>query len=133
MTLSLAVSFDSDDHLRVLVTDATDANRWQIPESIVPVASSAAPASSLNYNLTYTASPFTFTVTRLSDMQVVFASSPVLVFKDQYLELTSLLEASNALFGIGESTRTAGLAVPKGSTSTLWARDMPAAAFDTNL
>ena len=193
VALSLAITFDTSDHLRVLITDKTDPTRWQIPTSIVPstvAASSPAspsPSSStsadLGYDLTYTESPFTFTVTRTSDGAVVFASSPNLVFKDQYLELGTSLDPTAGLFGIGESTRTSGLKVrvwrrvvlcrnvqindhpafcsfppartatlfwsawaldhphlsyfspqvPLGSTSTLWARDTAAAAFDTNL
>ena len=72
-------------------------------------------------------------MTRKSDGVVLFASAPRLVFKDQYLELTTSLDGSASLFGLGESTQTDGLVLTPGTTYTLWARDTPAATFDQNL
>ena len=48
--------------------------------------------------------------------------------QDQYIELSTALPASASLYGLGESTRTNGFALPRnGSVQTLWARDSPAA------
>ena len=134
MELALAISFQSSDQLRVLITDANDLTRWQVPDTIVPTTPSSADPDALRaYALNFTESPFTFTVTRTADSEVVFASSPSLVFKDQYLELSTGLDPEVSLFGVGEITRSTGLKMVPGTTTTLWARDMPAAAFDTNL
>jgi alpha-glucosidase (family GH31 glycosyl hydrolase) len=135
VSLNLDISFDGADSLRVLITDASDAARWQIPASIVPTQSSVATngSAATNLALEYTTSPFTFTVRRKADNSVLFASSPALVFKDQYLELATSLESDASLFGLGEVTRSAGLKILPGTTTTMWARDMPALAFDTNL
>jgi len=135
VTLNLTITFDGADSLRVLITDASDASRWQIPSTIVPTESSAARSSATASNLAleYTTSPFSFTVRRLSDNAVIFESSTSLIFKDQYLEFTTSLDANAGLFGLGEVTRSSGLKIAPGTTTTMWARDMPALAFDTNL
>ncbi len=139
-TLDLKISFDDDNMARVLITDADDDDRWMIPESIVPATvAQQQPRSkrvggqgSLGYTLTFTQSPFTFTLTRNSDGSILFSSAPQLIFKDQYLELSTSLDADSSLFGVGESTRS-DMVLKPGTTYTLWARDMPAAVFDSNL
>ena len=48
--------------------------------------------------------------------------------QDQYIEISTALPASATLYGLGESTRMNGFALPRnGSVQTLWARDSPAA------
>lgn len=48
--------------------------------------------------------------------------------QDQYIEISTALPASASLYGLGESTRMNGFALPRnGSVQTLWARDSPAA------
>lgn len=90
--------------------------------------------------LTYTSTPFGFAVTRLSNGEVLFNSTPSaahafnpLVFKDQYLELSTQVPASAALFGLGESTRPDGLPLVKGKTYSLWATDIGAMNANVDL
>jgi len=134
-TLSLNISFGTEDNIRILISDASDNSRWQIPEAILSAQSTIIPVSSdaSNLKLSYTESPFTFTISRISDGAVVFSSSENLVFQDQYIEFTTSLDSTNALFGLGDITRSSGLQIAPGTISTMWARDMPALAFDLNL
>ena len=138
ITLALNVTFTADGTMaRVLITDPSDPERWQVPEDVVPAGSSSSSfgsSSSGAVTLTFTESPFTLTLARASDGAVLFSSSPALVFKDQYLELThAALDPAGRLFGIGESTRRSGMHMKKGTTATLWAHDKPAMWFHANL
>ena len=54
--------------------------------------------------------------------------------QDQYIEFSTALKPSSSLYGLGESVRTGGFALPRnGSVLTLWARDSPAALPDQNI
>ncbi len=54
--------------------------------------------------------------------------------QDQYVELSTALDPSASLYGLGESVRTGGFALPRnGTVLTLWARDSPAALPDQNI
>ena len=94
--LSLNVTFTGDGTTaRVLITDANDPSRWQVPEAIVPAGAkksktkSKALPTAIGANtaraveLSFTEYPFTLTLTRASDGLVLFSSSPQLVFKNQ--------------------------------------------------
>jgi len=122
-------------HVRVKISDATK-KRWEVPESIVDRSSSTESESrsavSSHYSFSYTKSPFTFTVKRLSDGAVIFSSLEDLIFKDQYIQFGSSTSSSATTFGIGESTRLEHALVP-GTTYTLWAADIAAASFYNNL
>jgi alpha-glucosidase (family GH31 glycosyl hydrolase) len=135
VSLALNISFGSEDNIRILITDNNDQSRWQVPESIVPssVSSTSVSSDESNLALAFTESPFSFTINRKEDGAVLFASSTNLVFKDQYLELSTSLDSTSSLFGLGDITRSSGLAISPGTISTMWARDMPALAFDLNL
>ncbi|XP_074577491.1 putative alpha-glucosidase Os06g0675700 [Curcuma longa] len=154
--LYLFASFETENRLRVRITDA-DNRRWEIPPTVLPrppappspprrltlrdANSSPAsrrsrvfssPDSDLLLTL-HSTSPFTFTVSRRSTGDVLFDTLPALVFKDQYLEVTSSLPADRAsLFGLGEHTKRSFKLVA-GDTFTLWNSDIPSSALDQNL
>jgi alpha-D-xyloside xylohydrolase len=91
--------------------------------------------------LTHTAQPFGFAVTRIATGEVLFNSTPpegigafgALVFKDQYIEVSTQLPSTAALFGLGESTRPDGLRLKKGKSYTLWTTDIAALFPDIDL
>ncbi|KAK9835343.1 hypothetical protein WJX81_003869 [Elliptochloris bilobata] len=96
-------------------------------------ADSADPLYQFNYN----AAPFGFGVSRKgsSDTTPLFSTrGSRLVFKDQYIEISTSLPASASLYGLGESVRTGGFELPRnGTVQTMWARDSPAAQPNQNV
>ena len=56
-----------------------------------------------------------------------------MVFKDQFLEISTSLPESASLYGLGESTRLAGLKLAPGSKYTLWAEDVASRNPNVNL
>jgi alpha-D-xyloside xylohydrolase len=81
----------------------------------------------------YTGDPFGFAVVRRVNGEVLFnTSSPGsgkggfnnLVFKDQYLEISSQLPHKSVLYGLGENTHRDGPRLEHGRTYTLWATDI---------
>lgn len=129
--LKLEVVYETADIVRVKITDAT-ATRWEIPESVVERRHATKKPASLNYKFSYTESPFTFEVTRLSDGVSVFKLADSFTFKDQYLEITTSTNTNAKTFGLGESTRL-NHALEAGKTHTMWAADIAALSFDRNL
>ena len=94
--------------------------------------------------LSYTENPFGFAITRTSSNETLFNSTSSfsssltpyvnnMVFKDQYLEISTSLPESASLYGIGESTRSAGFKLAPRSKYTLWAEDVASMNPDVNL
>ncbi|VFQ63906.1 unnamed protein product [Cuscuta campestris] len=161
VNLKLDASFEIGGRLRVKITDA-DNQRWEIPEEFIPRNSSSPsllggdnandtnsdgasaavisdPNSDLVFNL-FNTTPFGFSVRRKSSNDAVFDASPssgtsdsLLVFKDQYLQISSALPSNrSSLYGIGEHTKgTFKLQSPQ--TLTLWAADIASFNRDLNL
>jgi len=133
-TLSFSVVFETDTTMRIKINDAVPG-RWQIPQSILPTPDSTTKPSNMKYSFTYVSSPFSFTVKRVSDGRIVFSSSSNLIFKNQYLELTTSLSNWNVsqIFGLGESARTNLPLNRGGHIYTLWAVDQPSMTENVNL
>lgn len=148
--LSLTASLETDSRLHVRITDA-DHPRWEVPQDIIPReapkdvfldASKGAGASphsrvlsAATSDLTFTLHdyPFRFTVSRRSTGDILFDTSPTLVFKDRYLEVTSALPANRAsLYGLGEHTKRT-FRLQRAETFTLWNSDIAASNVDLNL
>lgn len=128
--LSFEVIYEANSYVRLRITDPV-SSRWEIPANVVSRPSAASRAVAAQYIFEYTASPFSFEVTRKSDGASIFKSGSF-VFKDQYIELSTTFDEKSSTFGLGESARLNHALTP-GSTFTLWARDEPAAVKNVNL
>lgn len=105
------------------------------------ISSKLDPATKPLLAITHTTHPFGFAVTRIATGDVLFNSTPPatgatfnpLVFKDQYIEISTQLPSTATLFGLGESSRPDGLKLKKGKTYTLWTTDIAALFPDIDL
>ncbi|KAL3739409.1 hypothetical protein ACJRO7_020776 [Eucalyptus globulus] len=128
-SLRLVASFEASGRLRVRITNA-DRRRWEVPDDLIPHRPPSHPrrtptpppspsgshrcfsgaSSDLVFDLRNT-TPFSFPVSRCSSSDVLFntsASDPsaFLVFKDQYLQLSSSLPPGRSpLLGILDSQK----------------------------
>ncbi|CAN1809892.1 unnamed protein product [Linum perenne] len=157
--LALTVSFETEDRLRIRITDSRH-QRWEIPPEIIPSQNGTTslrnptlarhdsdqqalvfslPNSDLSFTL-FNATPFGFTVSRRSSGEAIFDAYPdpsdsetFLVFKDQYIQLSSALpEGRSSLYGLGEHTKKSFKLVPN-ETLTMWNADIGSATPDVNL
>ena len=126
---------EGEFRVHVSITDKS-GSRWEIPNWLVPRNEPAVKKNRLGLpqesliKISYTQNPFGFAVTRISNNEVLFNSTPSagsaggvhsfnsMVLKDQYLEISTQIPASATLFGLGESTRPDGLPLAKGRTYT---------------
>ncbi|KAJ0500177.1 putative alpha-glucosidase [Helianthus annuus] len=145
------IVFETADRLRIRVTDSKH-QRWEIPNHILPrqsqpnISRQKIPAklilSDPNSDLTLTLhntttnalTQFGFTVTRRSTGDILFDTShSILIFKDQYLELSSSLPANrSSIYGLGEHTKSS-FKLTRNQTLTLWNADVLSANRDLNL
>lgn len=84
--------------------------------------------------------PFGFAVKRKSDGQVLFNTSSEsgdafgeMVFKDQYLEVTTRLPSGASLYGLGENTQANGIKIRPGEPYTLYTTDISAINLNADL
>jgi hypothetical protein len=101
--LALSITFDTADRVHLKIIDPNRV-RWEIPQSVLPYpevdAASFTGEDSLNYAISWTESPVSIAVTRLSDGEVLFNLTG-LQFQDQFLSVTTPLGPAPRLYGIG--------------------------------
>ncbi|XP_002531635.2 alpha-xylosidase 1 [Ricinus communis] len=153
--LQLYVKHETQDRLRVHITDA-EKQRWEVPYNLLPREQPPAlkqtigrsrknPLTVQEYSsseliFSYTADPFSFAVKRKSNGQTLFNSSSdesdpfsQLVFKDQYLEISTKLPKDASLYGLGENTQPHGIKLYPGDPYTLYTTDISAINLNADL
>jgi alpha-glucosidase (family GH31 glycosyl hydrolase) len=129
--LTLLVVFETADTVRVKIIES-GVDRWEIPTTIIPREDSSEYPVNMNYKFSYTESPFSFSLYRVSDNALLFDMSPAFVFKNQYIELSTSMPSTFSVFGLGESARL-NQALTRDTTYTLWAADTPSVVKNVNL
>lgn len=129
--LSLEVVFETEDTVRVKITDAAKP-RWEVPESVLPRPHASKKPAASNLKFSYTEAPFSFEITRAADGKSLFKLGDSFTFKDQYLEIPTAIDEKAKTFGLGESARL-NHALQSGHTYTMWAADIPSIVFEKNL
>lgn len=129
------------------ITDA-EKQRWEVPYDLLPREPAppltklpgGAPFTTGEYSgqslsFTYGRDPFHFAVHRKSTGQTLFNTSHggPLVFKDQYLELTTRLPKDAALYGLGENTQPGGIKLRPNDPYTIFTTDASAINLNTDL
>lgn len=132
--LRLSVNYDTATRLHVKIEDAAGI-AYQVPTSVfsTPDTSNSVPAADSDLEFRHEASPFSFSVVRKSNGEVLFDSSAApLVFEDQYLRLRTALPEDPNLYGLGEHSDSLRLNTSD-YTRTLWSRDSYGIPSGTNL
>jgi len=142
--------------LRVHITDAKN-KRWEVPYDLLPreqppplkqnikrlkknSLSVLSEYSSSEFVFSYTSDPFSFAVKRKSNGDTLFDSNSnesdpfgPLVFKDQYLEISTKLPKDASLYGLGENTQPHGIKLYPNDPYTLYTTDVAAINLNTDL
>lgn len=155
--LQLFVKHETQDRLRVHITDAEN-QRWEVPYDLLPreqppplmktigksrkisVTPSLNEYPGTELVFSFTADPFGFAVKRKSNGQTLFNSSAdesdpynSLVFKDQYLEISTKLPKDASLYGLGENTQPHGIKLYPNDPYTLYTTDISAINLNADL
>ncbi|CAG8451062.1 6860_t:CDS:2 [Ambispora leptoticha] len=100
--LTFTVEYQTPHRLHICISDA-EGLRWRVPESVVAVDRSLTEIENCNYSLNYNASPFGFSVSRKNESGSIFDTiGKNLIFKDQYIELSTSLPLDANIYGLGE-------------------------------
>ncbi|KAK5994888.1 putative alpha/beta-glucosidase agdC [Cladobotryum mycophilum] len=100
--LVLQVTYENDNRIHVKIQDKGN-QVYQVPESVFPRPKGTSRVNGSNLKFAYKESPFSFTISRARNNEVLFDSSAAsLVFETQYLRLRTSLPNDPNLYGLGE-------------------------------
>ena len=117
--LTLTVYYDSDIRLHVTIEDNNNV-QYRVPGHLVGVPSPDESINDVAYQFDYNESPFEFWISR-NDGEILFDTRGWnLVFETQYLELTTNLDESSNIYGLGEVIHS--LRLHNNLTRTMWAK-----------
>src|SRR5688500_3512235 len=105
---------------------------YQIPASVFPrPAAASSTTSKLKFNLVQ--NPFSFSVVRVSNGEVLFdTSGSDLVYQSQYIRLRTKLPSNPNLYGLGEHSDSFRLQTT-GYKRTFWNAESPGLPRKSNL
>ncbi|KAK7280489.1 hypothetical protein RJT34_25553 [Clitoria ternatea] len=146
--LRLYVKHETENRLRVHMTDAKK-QRWEVPYNLLPreqppalkqnikkktLTRSVSEYSGSELVFSYTSDPFSFAVKRKSNGDTLFdSSSSPLVFKEQYLEISTKLPKDASLYGLGENTQAHGVKLYPNDPYTLYSTDISTINLNADL
>ncbi|CAL5210061.1 unnamed protein product [Lathyrus oleraceus] len=154
--LRFYVKHETENRLRVHIMDAKN-KRWEVPYNLLPREQppplkqnikrlkkkkplSVSEYSSSELVFSYTSDPFSFAVKRKSNGDTLFDSNSnnsdsfgPMVFKDQYLEISTKLPKNASLYGFGENTQPHGIKLYPNDPYTLYTTDVSAISLNTDL
>ncbi|TKY50826.1 Alpha-xylosidase 1 [Spatholobus suberectus] len=154
--LRFYVKHETENCLRVHITDSKN-QRWEVPYNLLPREQPPALKQNIVWSrkknlisvseeysfsgselvLSYTSDPFSFAVKRKSNGDTLFDSNSnefnTLVFKDQYLEISTKLPSDASLYGLGENTQPHGIKLYPNDPYTLYTTDVSAINLNTDL
>eukprot|EP00253_Pinus_taeda_P010622 PITA_10622 len=140
-SLQLLVRYESNDSLRVYITDAKQP-RWEVQSDILPRYGGVNSSDDSQNNthellFNYSNNPFGFIITRRSSGETLFnstanATGNPLVFEDQYLEVSTALPLSASFYGLGESTMQTFL-LNMNQNYTLWNSNIGSSSTNVDL
>ncbi|GAV73971.1 Glyco_hydro_31 domain-containing protein, partial [Cephalotus follicularis] len=153
--LQLYVKHETQDRLRVHITDA-EKQRWEVPYNLLPREQpptykqtigrsrknliTVSEFSGSEFTFSFKADPFGFAVKRKSNGQTLFNTSSdesdpfgEIVFKDQYLEISTKLPTDASLYGLGENTQPHGIKLYPNDPYTLYTTDISAINLNADL
>ncbi|EPQ30679.1 uncharacterized protein PFL1_01580 [Pseudozyma flocculosa PF-1] len=133
--LKLAVNYDSQDRLRVRITDAEN-KAHVVPQDIgryPEFGSTGVSKDKSKLKFEHVDSPFSFKVSRGDEVLFDTAGSP-LIFEEQYVRLRTSLPENASIYGVGDHNDNLRLPITQANYSrTLWARDAYGVPSRTNL
>ncbi|KAK7407538.1 hypothetical protein VNO78_09491 [Psophocarpus tetragonolobus] len=153
--LRFYVKHETENRLRVHITDA-QKQRWEVPYNLLPREQPPPLSQSIGkfrknpitvseysgseFLFSYTSDPFSFAVKRKSNGETLFDSSSgdsdpfsSIVFKDQYLEISTKLPKDASLYGLGENTQPHGIKLYPSDPYTLYTTDISAINLNADL
>ncbi|KAG6412929.1 hypothetical protein SASPL_125624 [Salvia splendens] len=150
--LQLYVKHETENRLRVHITDA-EKKRWEVPYDLLPRQTvpsfkqtlgvqSHKPSDYAGNELifSYKTDPFSFSITRKSIGETLFDTTSLpsdpysdLVFKDQYIEISTKLPKDASLYGLGENTQPRGIKIVPNDPYTLYTTDVSAINLNADL
>ncbi|KAF2867601.1 alpha-glucosidase [Massariosphaeria phaeospora] len=130
--LKFLVEYQTDSRVHVMIYDK-DEQVYQVPDFVVPRPEGSFNAAASQFDVSIAEDPFSFTVTRRSNNEVVFSSKGSnIIFETQYWRLRTALPNNPSLYGLGEHTDS--LRLPTSNyVRTMWARDAGAVPQNSNL
>ncbi|KAK3293107.1 glycosyl hydrolases family 31-domain-containing protein [Chaetomium fimeti] len=132
-SLRLLVEYETETRLHVLIEDA-GKEVYQVQEHVLarPKTQNAT-ANEAALKFSFTEDPFTFTITRASNGEVLFdTSDSPLNFESQYVRVRTRLPLNPNLYGLGEHSDDFRLPTSN-YTRTLWNAEFPFIPSRTNL
>lgn len=128
--LTLKATYETNNRLHVKIYD-TAKKQWQVPLNLIKTTDEINPAEKRTIKFDITKSPFSFTVRRVDNDEVIFSTEgSKLIFENEYLEISSSLPKDANIYGLGENVDSFRRD-PENTLQPIWARDA-ANAFKGN-